>query len=238
MSRLDVLRRNLDTIHATIADACRQAGRPPESVQLVAVTKYADLESIRTLYDLGHRDFGESRPQQLVERANELPSDIRWHLIGHLQRNKVALVLPHVTLIHSVDSLRLLEQIDRDAAKLNLSPRVLVEVNVSGEASKDGFRPDALRAAWIDLRSKAHVRVTGLMTMAPQTDAPEAARPHFARLRALRDELATDQQPLPDLSMGMSGDYAAAILEGATLVRVGSAVFAGCERPGDGGITG
>ncbi|HUQ72936.1 MAG TPA: YggS family pyridoxal phosphate-dependent enzyme [Planctomycetaceae bacterium] len=223
-ARLETLRCNLAAIHACIADACQQAGRPADAVQLVAVTKYAEMESIRALYDLGHRDFGESRPQQLVERAKQLPDDVRWHLIGHLQRNKAALVLPYVSLIHSVDSLRLIEQLDRDAARLNLSPRVLLEVNVSGEASKDGFDPDALRAAWPQLQS--HVRITGLMTMAPQTDDPAAARPVFARLRALRDELATDALPLPDLSMGMSGDYPAAIAEGATIVRVGSAVFA------------
>ncbi|MDZ4688991.1 MAG: YggS family pyridoxal phosphate-dependent enzyme [Planctomycetaceae bacterium] len=223
--RHDALRRNLAAIHARIADACRQAGRPTDAVQLVAVTKYAEMEAVRALYDLGHSDFGESRPQQLVERAKQLPGDVRWHLIGHLQRNKVAMVLPYVTLIHSVDSLRLIEQLDRDAAKLHLSPRVLLEVNVSGEDTKDGFDSDTLRAAWPQIQLPSHVRVTGLMTMAPQTDDPAAARPVFARLRALRDELATEAFPLLDLSMGMSGDYPAAIAERATLVRIGSAVF-------------
>lgn len=226
---LDTLRRHLAAVQQGIATACVQAGRPTDSVQLVAVSKYAELEAVRGLYELGHRDFGESRPQQLVERARQLPADIRWHLIGHLQRNKVALVLPYVTLIHSVDSQRLLEQIDRDAAKLNLSPRVLLEVNVSGEVSKDGFAPDELRTAWPQLLTYPHVQIMGLMTMAPLLDDPQAARPFFARLRELRDELATADHPLPTLSMGMSGDYAAAIAEGATVVRVGSRLF---EAPG------
>lgn len=220
---LESLRCNLSAVQAALTAACEAAGRPATAVRLVAVTKYAELEAVRGLYELGHRDFGESRPQQLVERARQMPADIRWHLIGHLQRNKVALVLPYVTLIHSVDSLRLLDQLDRDAAKLNRVPEVLLEVNVSGEASKDGFAPDEVKAAWPNIAARSHVRVTGLMTMAPQVEAVSNARPYFARLRMLRDEL---DATLPQLSMGMSGDYPAAILEGATLVRVGSALFA------------
>jgi pyridoxal phosphate enzyme (YggS family) len=226
-ARHEAIRANVATVRAKITEACQQAGRTPESVQLVAVTKYADLESVRALYDLGHRDFGESRPQQLVERAKQFPDDVRWHLIGHLQRNKVALVLPHVTLIHSVDSVRLVDQIDRDAGRLGLSPEILLEANVSGEAAKDGFAPDDLRAAWLEIIKRSHVRVTGLMTMAPLADNPAVARPVFAALRALRGELATMSPgvALLHLSMGMSGDYLAAIAEGATIVRLGSRLF-------------
>jgi PLP dependent protein len=227
---LDILRRNLDAVRTQIAAACERAGRSPVAVSLVAVTKYADLEWVRGLYELGLRDFGESRPQQLVERARQLPADIRWHLIGHLQRNKAALVLPHVALIHSVDSRRLLDQLRNDAEKLNLSPRVLLEVNVSGEATKDGFALDDLRSQWSQLRTTPRVQIAGLMTMAPLADDPVAAQPHFRRLRELRDELAAISRgecPLPELSMGMSGDYPAAIAEGATIIRIGSALFAG-----------
>ncbi|OYW20369.1 MAG: YggS family pyridoxal phosphate enzyme [Planctomycetales bacterium 12-60-4] len=198
---------------------------------LVAVTKYAELDWVRGLYDLGLRDFGESRPQQLVERAAQLPADIRWHLIGHLQRNKAAMVLPHVTWLHSVDSVRLARQISTDAGKLSLSARVLLEVNVSGEEAKDGFAPQDLRSAWGELRTLPHVQVDGLMTMAPLSEDVETSRPVFRALKQLGEELqqVPGSPPLPQLSMGMSGDFEVGIEEGATLVRIGSALFEGLE---------
>lgn len=226
----DRLADNLQRVTAEIAAACARADRSPSDVTLVAVTKYADLEWVRRLIELGVCDLGESRPQQLVERVEQLPSDIRWHLIGHLQRNKVKQALPRAALIHSVDSLRLLQRISEVAAEQSLRPRVLLEVNVSGEAAKDGLPIAELTSQWDALQAVPNVDITGLMTMAPLTDDPEAARPVFASLRQLRDTLAARAAPhvqLTELSMGMSGDFSVAIEEGATLVRIGSRLFEG-----------
>lgn len=225
----DYLADNLNRVRSEIADACRRAGRSPDSVKLVAVTKYAELTDVRRLIELGMIDLGESRPQQLDERADQLPAGILWHFIGHLQRNKVKSVLSRAVLIHSVDSLRLLERISTVAAELALRPRVLLEVNVSGEASKDGISIDELRSQWDVFQAVPNVEIAGLMTMAPLADEPETARPVFRQLRQLRDELARHSQPhvrLTELSMGMSGDFAVAIEEGATLIRIGSRLFA------------
>jgi len=235
-----LLAANLAAVRERIWFVCAQAGRDPHAVRLVAVVKYAEWDWIRGLIELGVRDLGENRPQQLLERAarlaQELPgTDVRWHLIGHLQRNKVRAVLPATALIHSVDSLRLLERIELIAGELALRPRVLLEVNVSGEASKDGFTPERLRTQWSAAAACRHVELAGLMTMAPESADPEASRPTFDGLRGLRDELAgTDRAgPLPELSMGMSGDFETAIAAGATLVRVGSRLFEGLAPGGD-----
>jgi len=221
----ETLRNNLDGVRGAIRAACERSGRDPREVTLVAVTKYAQPEWIRGLYDLGCREFGESRPQQLVQRAAQFPGDVRWHLIGHLQRNKAALVWPVASWLHSVDSVRLAERLGEVAAQLPARPSILLEVNVSGEASKDGFSPEELQSAWPKLHSLP-LQITGLMTMAPESDDPQAARPVFRQLRQLRDALQTER-PLPQLSMGMSGDFEVAIEEGATLVRVGSRLFEG-----------
>jgi PLP dependent protein len=209
--------------------ACRRSGRPTSDVTLVAVTKYARIEWVQALAELGVRDLGESRPQQLIERIPLVTRPVRWHLVGHLQRNKARRVLPLVELIHSVDTLRLLNHVDRLAEELGLRPRLLLEVNVSGEAAKDGFAPDELRREWHAVLGCRHVRIDGLMTMAPLADDAEEARPVFRRLRELRDELAARSPDLPlrELSMGMSGDFEVAIEEGATFVRTGSRLFAG-----------
>ena len=210
--------------------AAARAGRPVDSINLVAVTKYAQLEWVRELVALGMLDLGESRPQQLAARSKELSAKIRWHMIGHLQRNKAEDVLAVATLIHSVDSTRLFEQLAKSAQKLGVRPRILLEVNVSGEASKDGFDPDALRAAWPQFVANPDLIIDGLMTMAPLDHDAEMARPVFRRLRELRDELrskSNDQHPLSELSMGMSGDFEVGIEEGATLIRIGSSLFEG-----------
>ncbi|MFM9960499.1 MAG: YggS family pyridoxal phosphate-dependent enzyme [Planctomycetaceae bacterium] len=228
----DRLADNLHRVTADIAAACSRAGRSPDEVTLVAVTKYTELIWVRPLIELGVRNLGESRPQQLLERSEQLPSDVHWHLIGHLQRNKVKPLLPKTVLIHSVDSLRLLERISVIAAELSLRPRVLLEINVSGEASKDGLTASELTANWDAFQSVPHVDVVGLMTMAPLADDPTAARPVFRALRQLRDELAARSAAnvkLTELSMGMSGDFTVAIEEGATLVRIGSRLFEGLE---------
>ena len=228
----DRLADNLQRVTAEIAAACVRAGRSPNEVKLVAVTKYAELAWVRRLVELGVRDLAESRLQQFVERAGQLPSEVRWHFIGHLQRNKVKPVLLRTVLIHSVDSLRLLERISEVAAEQSLRPRVLLEVNVSGEASKDGLPLAELTSQWDALQAVPDVDIVGLMTMAPLTDDPEAARPVFRELRQLRDDLAARSVApvkLTELSMGMSGDFVVAIEEGATLIRIGSRLFEGLE---------
>lgn len=228
---LERIAANLASVRTRIEAACRRCGRSPESVQLVAVTKYAPIEAVQALVQLGPAVLGESRPQQLLERSREIPG-AQWHLIGHLQRNKVRPLLPHVALIHSVDSLRLLDRINEVAGDLQMRPRLLLEVNVSGEPTKDGFSPAGLKAVWEEVAEFPSVDVCGLMTMAPVTADPEQVRPVFAELRRLRDELqqAPPHLDLPELSMGMSGDFEVAIEEGATLVRIGSLLFEGCEE--------
>ena len=226
----DRLADNLQQIRTEIATACTRAGRSPNEVTLVAVTKYAELAWVRRLAELGVVDLAENRPQQFIERAGQLPLEIRWHFIGHLQRNKVKQVLPRTVLIHSVDSLRLLERISEVAAEQSLRPRVLLEVNVSGEASKDGLPVAELTSQWNALQAVPNVDIAGLMTLAPLADDPEAARPVFRSLRQLRDDLAARAAPhvqLTELSMGMSGDFVVAVEEGATLVRIGSRLFEG-----------
>ncbi len=222
--------QNLTDIQQTMAQACQRCGRSNNDVTLVCVTKYAKTEWIQALVSLGVHDLGEARPQQLVTRASQFPSEIRWHLIGHLQRNKVDDVLPVASLIHSVDSLRLFEQISKSSRNLTRPPSVLIEVNVSGEASKDGFRPEDLVAAWPKMKSTETVEISGLMTMAPLTEEAESARPCFQSLRALRDRLRIESEgrwPLNELSMGMSGDFEVGIEEGATMIRIGSRLFEG-----------
>ena len=218
---------NLGSIRERIASAAARAEN--QSVQLVAVTKYAQLDWIAALLDLGHRELGENRPQQMVQRA-DIFADVTWHLIGQLQRNKVRPTLGVSHMIHSVDSMRLLQRIDLLAGELQVIPRLLLEVNVSKEAAKAGFAETDLKNIWPEIVSLSHVEIAGLMAMAPRVDTPEDARPFFAQLRKLRDSLAGNDHPLPELSMGMSGDFEVAIEEGATLVRVGSSLFNGLER--------
>ncbi len=216
----------LEEIHARIAAAATRSGRDPAGVTLVAVSKTHPAETVREAFDAGQRVFGENRVQELVAKAPLLPSAARWHLIGHLQKNKIRKVLPLTELIHGVDSLELAQDIDRIAAELGLFPKILIEVNVSGEKTKFGFSPEAARAQAAALLALPRVQWEGLMTIAPIVEKPEDARPFFAALRQLRDELATENRtPLPVLSMGMSGDYETAIAEGATHVRVGTAIF-------------
>lgn len=226
---------NLEQIRERIEAACARSERATDAVRLVAVTKYAELQWVRDLIELGMRDLGESRPQQLLERAGLIDERVRWHMIGHLQRNKARKVLPLVSLIHSVDTPRLLETLDRLAEEMELRPRVLLEVNVSGEKAKHGFAPEALVATWPSVLACKHVEVDGLMTMAPLADDPATAQPVFRGLRELRDRLvgcSPEDVTLPELSMGMSDDFDVAIEEGATLVRVGSSLFAGLSPDG------
>ncbi len=226
-SRLD---QNLRAVRERITSACQRANRSPETVTLVAVTKYAEMEWVQELVNLGLADLGESRPQQLVSRAKQLPENLRWHMIGHLQRNKAEDLLPKVSLIHSVDSLRLFSHLAKLGTTLTHPPRILLEVNVSGETSKDGFDVQELFSVWPQMTTCESVQIAGLMTMAPLDDNPEVARGVFRRLRECRDQLRTESAgrcPLNELSMGMSGDFEVGIEEGATIVRVGSRLFEG-----------
>lgn len=223
-----ILRRNLAEVERRIGDACRRAGRARSAVTLVAVTKYVAADVARRLVGLGVTHLGESRPQELWKKAAAIP-EATWHLVGHLQRNKVNETLPVARLIHSVDSVRLLEAIDAAAGDQRRAP-VLLEFNLSGEAAKHGFAAgdvDAIAAAAMALRQ---VEIHGLMTMAAVDAEGEKARPAFAALRALRDQLRprlAGHAAFHHLSMGMTGDFEVAIEEGATLVRIGSALFTG-----------
>lgn len=227
----EVLQSNLASVMSRVRSACLRAGRDVSDVRLVAVTKYADWSWVQALSAI-HGVFGENRPQQLSERSVLLPA-VEWHLIGHLQRNKVNLALRHSALIHSVDSLKLLQSI-ADAATRGNRPAVLLQVNISREESKSGFAAEELPRVW-DLVAEysERVEIRGLMTMAAESSDPEEARPVFAELRNLRDFLcslgATCRAgiKLTELSMGMSGDFEQAVEEGATLLRIGSLLFRG-----------
>jgi len=232
MSKLEQqLADNLSSVRERIARAAESAGRSAASVQLVAVTKYVDSQVTAALLAAGCRTLGESRPQQLCEKAAEPElADACWHLIGHLQRNKVRRTLPLVELIHSVDSLRLLKTINDISGELGLTQRVLLEVNCSGEAEKHGFAPEKLKQLLPELPALPHVKVCGLMTMAAREGGETVAAKNFSALRQLRDEATRECPPgisLAELSMGMSHDFEVAIREGATWVRVGSLLFDG-----------
>lgn len=222
---------NVVRVRERIAAAAHAAGRDAASIRLVAVSKYVDAATASALLAAGCADLGESRPQEIWDKAAapEL-AGAHWHLIGRLQRNKVRRTLPLVDLIHSVDSERLLAAIDEQAAALDLSPRVLLEVNCSGDFAKQGFAADDVRRLLPTLSAYPRLRVTGLMTMAPLEGDGAAARAAFARLRDLRSELSAQCPPgvaLDELSMGMSGDFEHAIAAGATIVRIGSLLFEG-----------
>jgi PLP dependent protein len=219
---------NVARIRGRIADAASRSGRPADAVTLVAVTKYVSPDTVRPLVDAGCRDLGESRPQQLWERAAQLADlPIRWHLIGHLQRNKVRRTLPLVAMIHSVDSPRLLAAIDEE--RLPPLP-VLLEIHISSEDAKSGFAPDEIEPLLARAADYRNISIRGLMGMASLEGGLDVARREFAALRELRDRLRAKCPPgvtLDELSMGMSGDFEVAIEEGATFVRVGSALFEG-----------
>lgn len=230
----DVRRRvadNLALVRHQMAEACRAAGRPVDAVTLIAVTKYVPAEVARAIVEAGCRDVAESRPQQLWERA-PLLADLgpRWHLVGHLQRNKVRRTLPVVSLVHTVDSRRLVEAIDREGEAAGLVADVLVEVNLADDHGRSGVLEADVSDVITAATAARHVRLRGLMGMARHPDSATAdARRDFARLRELRDRLAANlpADTLRELSMGMSGDFAEAIREGSTMVRIGSALSEG-----------
>jgi pyridoxal phosphate enzyme (YggS family) len=218
------LAERLAGLRDRIAAACAAAGRRPGEVELLAVSKTFPAEAVQEAYHAGHRHFGESRQQEAGPKIAVLPRDIHWHFIGSLQRNKVRKVLGEFDVIHSVDSLRLAEYLDRVAGEEGKRPEIYLEVNVAGEESKGGFSPAELLEASEILAGMRNVEIIGLMSIPP--DDPERARSWFGATRELRDRLrAASGLHLPGLSMGMSGDFEQAILEGSTIVRVGSAIF-------------
>ena len=227
----DILAHRLAELRDRIASACSRAGREPQSVTLVGVTKTVGPEVAQALVDLGVPDLGENRPQELWRKA-ALVTGGQWHAIGHLQRNKVERTLPVVSLIHSCDSLRLLEAIDAEAVRQGTTARVLLEVNCSGEDAKQGFEPAEVPTLANRLNSMDGIRVEGLMTMAALASHPEEARPAFRKLATLARELKPLVDPrhaLGHLSMGMSNDFEVAIEEGATLIRLGTILVGGLE---------
>lgn len=229
-----VLRRNWLDVRRRIDEACSRSGRPSGSVRLVAVTKLTPPAWSASLLGLGQRDLGENYPQELWRKAEALAplGDVRWHLIGHLQSNKARRTFPLVRMIHAVDSLDLLRRLDDLAAEHPDPPAACLQVNCSGEPAKHGWEPSALLADAEAIASISHLPVVGLMTMAALGTTPDQARPAFRALARLRDDLARRiGRPLPELSMGMSGDFEAAIEEGATVVRIGSALFEGLDSP-------
>lgn len=221
------LAENVDAVLSRIRAACGRVGRDPKDVSLVAVTKYASFEAIAALYELGLRDFGENRPQALLARAEAMPTDVRWHLIGPLQSNKVRRTLPRVALLHSLDRCSLAEAVSMECQRAHRKVDALVQVNLTAEPQKHGFAVADLVELFPKLLKLPGLAIRGLMTMGRAEADADETRATFRELRRLRERLAGEfGVPLPQLSMGMSGDYDIAIEEGATLVRVGSALFA------------
>ncbi len=223
-----MVQTNIAEVKSKIAQALKTSGRNENDVTLIAVSKTKPVDMIREAYDTGIRDFGENRVQEIVDKYPQLPSDIRWHLIGHLQTNKVKYIVDKVCMIHSVDSVKLAKEISRQALLHNVTVDILIEVNVAGEESKFGVNPGDAPEFCREIASLPGIRIKGLMTVAPITADPEKNRPVFSALRQLAvdiDGKNIDNVNMDCLSMGMSGDYTVAIEEGATFVRVGTSIF-------------
>ena len=217
---------NLAHVREQIAQTAAKAGRTAGDIGLVAITKTHPPEKVREAVEAGQTLFGESRVQEARVKIPELPANLHWHFVGHLQKNKIRHALPLFELFHSVDSLALAQEMDRIAADEGMRPRILLEVNVAGEGSKFGFAPDNLRDQMEGLLALQRLSILGLMTIPPLANKPEASRRYFVQLRKLRDGLQTEfHVDLPQLSMGMTQDFLIAVEEGATLVRVGTAIF-------------
>ena len=224
----DPLVANVAAVRARIAAACSQVGRESDEVRLIAATKYVDASVVARLAAAGVADAGENRVPALLEKRAAVGEAMCWHLIGHLQRNKARKVLPAVDWLHAGDGLRLLNVLDAEVERAGRAPLpVLLQVNVSGEGTKGGFRIEELEASWNAIRTLEHIAVRGLMTMAPFVDDAETVRPVFRTLREIRDEAcARGYLEGRELSMGMSGDFEIAVQEGATMVRIGRILYA------------
>lgn len=223
-----MIRENLETVQNEIKTACSRANRDPSQVTLIAVSKTKPVSALREAYDAGIRDFGENKVQELMDKLPQLPSDIRWHMIGHLQRNKVKYIIGKVAMIHSVDSLRLAEEISRESKRRGVETDILIEVNVAGEESKYGISPAEAPELIEKIALLPGIHVKGLMTIAPYTEVPEKNRPYFDKLTQLSVDITgknIDNVSMNVLSMGMTGDYSVALEEGATCIRVGTGIF-------------
>jgi PLP dependent protein len=217
---------NLERVREQVAEAAAKVGRAVDEIQLIAISKMHDAEKVRAAYGAGQTLFGESRVQEARAKIPLLPSSLRWHFVGHLQKNKIRHALPLFELFHSVDSLALAHEMNRIADEDGMHPRVLLEINVSGEGSKFGFKPETVRAEMESLLALPRLSIEGLMTIPPLAEKAEASREFFAQLREFRDALEKEfDLKLPQLSMGMTTDFRVATEEGATLVRVGTAIF-------------
>ena len=219
---------SLKEVEKKVEEACKRAGRERSEVTLIAVGKTKPVEMLQEIYDTGVRDFGENKVQEMMDKYEVMPKDIHWHMLGHLQRNKVKQVLPHAVLIHSVDSLRLAEQIDQEAEKLGITAKILLEVNVAKEESKFGMMPEEVPEMVEQISLLPHLQIEGLMTIAPFVDDPEKNRPVFQKLYQLSVDIKKkniDNVNMSVLSMGMTGDYQVAVEEGATMIRVGTGIF-------------
>jgi pyridoxal phosphate enzyme (YggS family) len=223
---------NLERVQEQIAYAAAKVGRAVDEIEVVAISKTHEAAKVREAIEAGQTLFGESRVQEARVKIPELPSNLRWHFVGHLQKNKIRHALPLFELIHSVDSLALAQEVNRIAEEDGLHPRILLEVNVAGEGSKFGFGPDKLRAEMESLLAFSRLSILGLMTIPPLAEEAEASRKYFVQLRELRDRLQMEfHVDLAQLSMGMTQDFAVAVEEGATLVRVGTAIFGERSKP-------
>ena len=222
------LARNYKNVKENIREACEKAGRSEQDVTLLAVSKTKPVDMLMDVYRAGARDFGENKVQELVDKISQMPSDIRWHMIGHLQRNKVKYIVDKVWLIHSVDSLRLAEEISREAVKKQVEVNILIEVNVAQEESKFGTTVEETSTLIREIAVLPRVHIKGLMTIAPFVENPEENRIYFRKLRQLAVDIGNkniDNVSMSILSMGMTGDYMVAAQEGATIVRVGTGIF-------------
>ena len=223
-----MLKENLKTVEEHVQEACKRAGRSREEVTLIAVSKTKPLEMLQEIYGEGVRDFGENKVQELCDKMEQLPSDIRWHMIGHLQRNKVKYIVGKVALIHSVDTYRLAEEINIQAKKRGIIVPILVEVNIAGEETKFGTTEEDAMLLVEEISKLENVRIRGLMTIAPFVENPEDNRLYFRKIKQLSVDITNkniDNVSMEILSMGMTGDYEVAIEEGATMVRVGTGIF-------------
>lgn len=223
-----MLKENLQNVEEKICAACKRVGRDRESVTLISVSKTKPAGTLKEAYDLGVRVFGENKVQELADKYEALPKDTHWHMIGHLQRNKVKYIIDKVDLIHSVDSVKLAETINKEAAKRGLTADILIEVNVAKEDSKFGLFPENVDAFTDEISHFNNIRVLGLMTIAPFVKNAEENRAIFEGLRKLSVDIASkniDNMTMGVLSMGMTNDYEVAIEEGATMVRVGTGIF-------------
>lgn len=231
-----MIKENLEEVREKIRQACQRSGRREEDVTLISVSKTKPVEMLREAYEAGSRDFGENRVQEIMEKYGQMPENVRWHMIGHLQKNKVRQVIDKAVLIHSVDTVELAEQIEKDAAKRDLTVDILLEVNVAEEESKFGFRTEEVEAAVMKIKEFPHVHIKGLMTIAPFVSNSEDNREVFKKLYQLYVDIRSkniDNVNMSVLSMGMTGDYEVAVEEGATMIRVGTGIFGARTRNGE-----